>query len=44
LERVFKEDPVANSRVPVGTYDVGRYNSLGSQDLDDELLKKLKAK
>jgi len=30
LERVFKDDPAANSRVPVGTYDIGRYNSLGS--------------
>jgi hypothetical protein len=44
LDRVFKDDPVPNSRVPVGTYDIERYNSIANKEVDEELLKKLKTK
>lgn len=44
LARVYSNEPVPNSRVPVGTYDTQRYNQIGDQARDDKLLDKLKTR
>ncbi len=33
LERVIGEEPVANTRVPVGTYDIQRFNSMVKKEI-----------
>lgn len=42
--RIYSNEPGVGSRVPVGAYDTQRYNQMGDQEKDDQLLNQLKAR
>jgi len=42
LERVYTNPKMPESSVAIGTYDICKYQSIGSAEVDDKLLQKIK--